>query len=197
MHKVEQPLEETLSQVHVSNGVDALLEVHASWELAVVRAPVVLNAFEMPLVDKHHYSLAVNVVDLGKEVLISFVHEYLLYLREEDVSALDIPVNEVLVKAGLREGLRTGHSNLLSVAKELLGVWGLSVHHAFQEVVGHVHSCLVIKAISCDCVHLFSKELKLCSHLLGGLASILDLKAGEPEPEFEAEAEVPLEGLPV
>lgn len=83
---VVQTLEETLSQVHVTDGIDAVRELHRAGKLSVAVAPVVLDALQMPLIDKHDDLLAFTLVDLLEEVLVSLVNEDLLDLGEEDLS---------------------------------------------------------------------------------------------------------------
>lgn len=53
MQIVIEALEESITQVHVSDWVDALWEINASWELTVSMSPIVLNSLHMPLV--HNY----------------------------------------------------------------------------------------------------------------------------------------------
>ena len=69
----------------------------------------------MPLVDEDNNLLTLGLVNLLEEVLVSLVNEDLLQLREENFSAGDVPVNEVLVEALLGESLGSGLSDLLSV----------------------------------------------------------------------------------
>ena len=44
-------LEKTFAQVHIADWVDALGELHRTWNLAVSVAPVMFNTLQMPLVD--------------------------------------------------------------------------------------------------------------------------------------------------
>ncbi len=76
---------------------------------------MVFNAFHVPLVDHNHDLLGVTVVDVGEEVFIPLVHEDLLQTREENVHALDIPVDERLIEALFGKGSRTSLSNLLVI----------------------------------------------------------------------------------
>jgi hypothetical protein len=47
---VIKSLEKTVSEIHIANWVDALWEMHASWELTVSGGPVVFDSFHVPLV---------------------------------------------------------------------------------------------------------------------------------------------------
>lgn len=194
---VVEALEETLAQVQVADGVDGVGEVHRARQLPVVVAPMVLDALQVPLVDKDHNLVALSTVDLLVQILIALVHEDLLQSREEDLGALDVPVDEVLVEALLGESAGAGAGDLLAVGHELLDPEGLVVLQALEHVEGHLHAGLVVETFSRQLVHLGAEELQVRAHLLSSLASILDLEAGEPELEFEAESEVELEGLVV
>jgi hypothetical protein len=48
---VPKSLEKTFTQVHVTNWVDAFWELDRAGKLAVSVAPLVLNTFQVPLVD--------------------------------------------------------------------------------------------------------------------------------------------------
>lgn len=54
MEVVIKSLEKTVSEIHITNWVDALWEVDASWKLTVSGSPVVLDAFHVPLVDNYN-----------------------------------------------------------------------------------------------------------------------------------------------
>ncbi len=97
--RIVKTLEETLSQVHVSDGIDGLCENHTSGKLAVAVAPVVLNTLDMPLVHKDNDLLCLALIDLLEKILIALVNENLLQSGEEDGRALNIPVDEVLIEA--------------------------------------------------------------------------------------------------
>ena len=103
MHVVEA-LEETLAQIHVADRVDALGELTGAGQLAVPVAPVVLNAFEVPLIHNNDDLFPLGRVDLLEELLILLVDEDLLQVGEVLGSARGVPVHEVLVHALLREG---------------------------------------------------------------------------------------------
>jgi len=142
---VVQALEKTVTEVHVTNGVDALRELDASGQLAVAVAPEVLNALEMPLVDENYDFFALGLVDGSKEFLISFVHKDFLELGEENVSASDVPVDHMLVKAVLSEGRRANQAKLLSVAYGLLTIVGAYILVAFYQVFGDVEASFVVQ----------------------------------------------------
>jgi hypothetical protein len=160
-------------------------------------APVVLNTFEMPLINDHNNFLSLALINLLEKILITLVDKNLLQSGEEDVCTLSVPVDKMLIKAFLGEGLRVCLSDLLTVGTELLSVEALCVLETLEEVVWYVHAGLVIKTVSSLAVQFVTQELDLSSNLLSCLTSILDLKTGEPEFKVKAKAEVELEGGPV
>jgi hypothetical protein len=92
---VVESLEQTVLKIHISNGIDSFLEVDASWHLAVSGSPFVLDTFHVPLVYKDHYFLLWALIDLSKEVLVSFVNEDAFELWEKDICVLDEPVYRI------------------------------------------------------------------------------------------------------
>jgi hypothetical protein len=120
VHVVVQSLEQALPQVHVADGINWLCEDHTAGELPVPGAPVVLDALQMPLVHQHHNTVTLTLVDRLEEVFITLVNEDLFQLGEEQISALNIPVDQMLVKALLCECFRASLCNLLSVGPQLL-----------------------------------------------------------------------------
>jgi hypothetical protein len=124
---VVESLEESLAQVHITDRVDRVGEDNRAGYLPIAAAPVMLNAFEMPLVNKHNNFLRRALINLSEKILITFVHEDLLKSREEDLGSLSVPVDQVLIKALLCEGLRSGLSNLLAVGSEFLSVERLCI----------------------------------------------------------------------
>ena len=78
-------------------------------------APVVLNAFQVPLIDENHDFLSGSLVYFGEELLVLLVNEDLLELGEENLSGLRVPVHLVLVHALFGEGRRSHEANLLPV----------------------------------------------------------------------------------
>jgi len=151
----------------------------------------------MPLVDHHDDLLSRVLVDLGEQILIALVNKHFLQSGEEDLSALDVPVDEVLIEALLGKGLRVRLSNLLAVGSQLLSVEALCVHKAFVEVVRDIHAGLMVETISGLRVELCTHELDVGSNLFSCLASVFDFEAGEPELEIKAEAVMELESGPV
>ena len=74
-----------------------------------------LDALQMPLIHKHHNAIALTLIDLLEKVLITFVYKDLLQPREEYISALNVPVDKVLINALLCESSWTSLCNLLPV----------------------------------------------------------------------------------
>jgi hypothetical protein len=112
---IVEALEETLAEVHVSDGIDRLGEVDRTRQLSVVMAPVVLDTFKMPLINQDNDLVALSTVYLLVEILIPLVNKDLLQSREEDLRALNVPVDEVLVEALFGEGLGACVGDLLAV----------------------------------------------------------------------------------
>jgi len=102
--RIPQTLVQTLAQVHVANRVNAFWELDGTRQLAVPVAPVVLDAFHVPLVDDHDNFVALGVVDLFEKLGVALVHANSLPLGEEGGHRSDIPVHEVLVHALFGEG---------------------------------------------------------------------------------------------
>jgi len=100
---VVQALVQALAQVHVADRVDALWEVDAAGQLSVSVAPVVLDAFQVPLVYNDDHLLALASIDLFKEFFVLLVDEDFLHLWEVGCCCCDVPVHLVLVHALLSE----------------------------------------------------------------------------------------------
>ena len=100
---VVQPLEQTVSEVKVSDWVDAVWEVDAPGVLAVSVGPVVLDAFHVELVHDYNDPLFWALVDGLEEILVSLVDEYALELGEVNIGVLDEPIDHVWVQALLSE----------------------------------------------------------------------------------------------
>ena len=103
MQSIVESFEETGLQIHVSYGVDSFGENHASWHLSISVGPAVLNSLHVELVHYHHDSLFRALVDPLEHVLFSPVNENLLESREENIEALNMPVDQILVEALLCE----------------------------------------------------------------------------------------------
>lgn len=95
--------EETFAQVHISNRINTLWEVNTSWHLTVSVSPLVLNTLHMPLIDNDDNLLLWALVNGLEQVLVTLIHEDLLEPWEEDVRALNKPVDHVWVAALLSE----------------------------------------------------------------------------------------------
>jgi len=106
---VVHTLPETSTQVHITNRVNSVLELNASGKLTISVAPVVLNTFQMPLVNENDNLLTGGFVNLFEEVLIFHINKNSLQLREEHISALSIPVDKMLITALFTECGGTGH----------------------------------------------------------------------------------------
>lgn len=101
---VPQTLVKTVTQVHVANWVDALGELDGAGQLAISVAPVVLNAFQMPLINNDDDFLSLGFIDLFKQFLVLLINEDLLELGEIGGRGCYIPVHQVLIHALLSEG---------------------------------------------------------------------------------------------
>lgn len=198
MKSVVQPLEQTVLKVHVSDGVDALGEVHASWQLTVSGGPLVLDALHVPLVDHGNNALLRAAVDVLEEILVSLVDEDALVLWEVDVESLDVPVNQVGVQALLGELMRlrivkTGDNLLPFILVELEAI----VPNSPVDVVWQVLSGLVEESAPGCLVKLWSQEVGLGSEFLSFLTGELDLKTWLQEMEVAWDPVVELEASSV
>ena len=142
-----QPLEETLAEVHIADGVDALGELDGAGQLSVAVAPVVLDTFQVPLVYEHHDFVAGGLVYFGEQLFVLLVHEDFLELGEESRSRLREPVYHVLVQALLCKGSGASQAHLLPGATQLIAPESAVVLVPTQQVVGQVHPRLVVQAL--------------------------------------------------
>lgn len=55
---VVESLEKTITKVHIADRINSFWELHAAWKLTIAMAPIVLNAFHVPLVYKDNNLLA-------------------------------------------------------------------------------------------------------------------------------------------
>ncbi len=92
---VVKSLEETLSQVHITNWVDSISKVLTSRDLTVSMSPVMFNTFHVPLIDNNHHFLSFTLIYILEQIFITLVYKYLLHSWEEYVCTLDVPVDEV------------------------------------------------------------------------------------------------------
>ena len=112
---VVQPIKQTLAEVHVSNWIYSIREFDTARNLAIAMGPVMLNALHVPLVDNNDNFVSLSLVNLLKEIIITFINENLLHLWEENVTCLDEPVHIGSIQALFGEGSRTYHVDLLLV----------------------------------------------------------------------------------
>lgn len=132
---VVKTLVQTLAQVHVTDGVDALGELHGAGQLSVSVAPVVLDTLHVPLVHNNDNFLALAAIDLFKEFLVLLVNEDLLDLWEEAGGCCDVPVHLVLVHALLTESSWSNHVKLQLIIVVFLDVKGTSPLESLGKVV--------------------------------------------------------------
>ncbi len=197
MERVVKSLEETLAQVHITNGVDGICEHYRAGHLTIAIAPVMLDSLKMPLINKNDNFLCRALINLCEEILITLVHKDFLKSGEEDLSRLGVPVDQMLIETLLGEDLRIGLGNLLTVGCELLTVERLSILRALEEVVGNVHTGLVVETIGGLRIQLCTEELDVCTDIFSGFTSILDLNTREPEFEVKAKTVMESESSPV
>lgn len=69
----------------------------------------------MPLVNYGNNFLALTAINVGEEIFISLVNEDMLHSWEEYICCLNVPVDQVLIKAFLSESFGTSLLNLLNV----------------------------------------------------------------------------------
>lgn len=74
------------------------------------------DTFHVPLVDNCDDLLALGVVDVDEEVLVTLVYEDLLHAGEVDINSLNVPVDKVGVKAFLSKCSWASLSDLLSIS---------------------------------------------------------------------------------
>lgn len=97
MESIVKTLEQTITQVHITNGINSLWEVHTSWHLTISVSPLVLNSLHVPLVDDDHNFLLGALVNCLEKILISLVNEDLFESWEVNVHVLNIPVQYVRI----------------------------------------------------------------------------------------------------
>lgn len=115
---VVQSRKETLTEIHITDRVDALSKLNAARNLTVAGGPVVLNSFHVPLVDNEDNLVTLfvvhNSVDVAEKFFVLLVNHHFLCFWEEDVTCLNEPVHLVGVEALLTEGSRADHSKFLT-----------------------------------------------------------------------------------
>ena len=84
VESVVQSLEETVSQVHISDHVDAVWEGNRSRKLSVSVSPVVLDTLHVPLVDQDNNFLFRAPINLSEKVIVSLINENTLEFWEEN-----------------------------------------------------------------------------------------------------------------
>ena len=112
---VVEPIKQTLAEIHVTNRIYSFREFDATWNLAIAMSPVMLNALHVPLVDNNDNFVSLSLVNLLKEIIITFINENLLHLWEENITCLDEPVHIGSIQALFGEGSRPYHVDLLLV----------------------------------------------------------------------------------
>jgi hypothetical protein len=85
MQSIIHSLEETFSQVEVTNRIYRAFKMHTSRNLAISMAPMMLNSFHVPLVDNNDNLFMRTSVNLFEQTLVSFVDKDSLQLRKENV----------------------------------------------------------------------------------------------------------------
>ena len=160
--------------------------------LSIAMAPVMLDAFHVPLVNEYDYLLSLGSVYLRKEILVSLVNEDLLELGEENVSTLDEPVHRVHIEALFRESLWANKSKLRAHFLVLVRIEGASILESLECVLRQVHPCLMQKPLPGLLASFWSKELELGAYFVCRLACKLDFKARPGPIAIIAEPEVQL-----
>ena len=192
---VVETLEQTVAQVHVADGVDALWEVDWTRQLAVSVSPLVLDTFHVPLVDYNDNLLVRWRVNSLENVAVSHVYEDVLHLGEVQVQGLDEPVHLVGVEHSLTElaWLWVVHSVdclIPLISPQLVAV----VLNSSEQVVWHVHPCLMVHTTPSLLVELCSKVFNLRSNLLCLFTRKLHLEAWLCKVEVRRDFEMELEG---
>jgi hypothetical protein len=154
---VVKTLEETFTEVHVADGVDSFGELNGTRKLAVPVAPVVLDAFHVPLVDNDNDFFTIRAVNLFKKLFVLLINKDSLEMGEESCAGLSVPINLVLVQTFLCEGSGAHQGDLTSVVYVLLDPLCVTPLVSPRKVVESIHSGLVSKLLS-------SGVIEFCSH---------------------------------
>lgn len=100
LKSIIESIEKTSPKVHVSDRVDEVSIIHYTpWHLAISVAPVMLNAFHVPLVYKYNDPLVLTLVNRLEDILVFLVHEDFLKFREVYIHTSYVPIHQVLVHA--------------------------------------------------------------------------------------------------
>jgi len=190
---VVKALEETLAQVHVADGVNSLGELHRTGKLTVSVAPVVLNSFQMPLIDKHHDFISRCFVYFGEKLFVFLINKDLFKFGEKNFHWFNEPIYHVLVHALFGESGRSNQADLCPVWIKLLSPEASVVLPSLKNEVRSVHTSLVVKTLPGRCVHLGSSKHQFSSNLLSSFAGKFSFKTRLPEVEIEAKSEMPVE----
>ena len=93
-------VEETLSQVHVSDWVDFFSDELASRQLSELVSPQVLDTLHVPLVDDGYNSLVFVVLDdLFVESDVSLVNEKSLEAWNQNFESFDVPTQQIAINS--------------------------------------------------------------------------------------------------
>lgn len=160
---IVQPIEQTFSKIHVSNGVDLFGDLNGARHLSVAVGPVVLNALHVPLV--HHYDnlVALRTVNRPKQVIVLVVNQDLLQLREEDFSVLNVPVGRAGIHALLSVGTCSNYGQLGPTTLHFGGPARIKVLAPLVEVVDKVEARLVEQTLPGRLVCFGAQKFKFCS----------------------------------
>lgn len=129
----------------------------------------------MPLVDYNHDLAVVGLVYCPEYVFVSLVHEYLLYLREEDSCILDVPVYQMLIQALLSKGLWSSLMNLLSVAEQFVSPWSQHVLVPLHQVMRQVKPGFMVKPLPSSGIKFRAQEVQFSPLFFSFLTSKLYL----------------------
>lgn len=175
--RVVESLEETVSKIHISNNINTIGEVDASWHLSVSVSPVVLNSLHMPLVDDHNDFLMGTFVDGLEEIFISLINENLFEFWEEKIKGLNIPVHKVRIKASL------GVLRWLRVMKSRNGLSSFAMpeivskhHKSLEEINWGVQLGFVVESRPSFLIEFSTKEISFGSYFLSFFTGEFDFK---------------------
>ena len=161
---VIKSLEKTVSEIHIANWVDALWEMHASWELTVPGGPVVFDSFHVPLVYNDNNLLLWSWVNLLEEIFISLIDKYSLQLWEVNIEILNKPVDFILIETFLRI---LGSSRVLNSRSVFFSFHTIEhvscVLKSLIYVFGEIKSGFMLQSLPTDFVEMWAEEVGFCS----------------------------------